>query len=156
MVVWADILVAAVLHAEALWYGAKLHKAKALIKVTGMDIALHHSIELQNTEAVKLRLLKAVKHQLLADMETSALTADRIAGIADMSAAPHVIGVEYIKSQHLSVKSCNSAVCLGGKELPSAGLVKKLLLRKGNTLLNYLIPYPYHVRKVGGAVFFNA
>ncbi len=151
MVIWADILEAAVLHAEALRYGAKLHKSEALVKVAGMDIALHHGIELQNTEAVELCLLKAVKHQLLTDMEPARPGSDRVACIADMAASSDIVGMENIQTEDFAVFFGDAGIALGSEKTSAAFGGKELLLRKRGSFLDYLVPDPDqidHVRRI--------
>ena len=68
VIVDADVLIAAVLHLKALWNGAQMHKAQALIQVAGMDVVLHHGVELEQLEPGGLALHQRIGDQLLADV----------------------------------------------------------------------------------------
>ena len=93
MIIGTDILIAAILHAEALRNNTKLHKAHPFIQMSGMHIACHNRIELQHAVAVGFALYQAVRYQLFTDVQPPAVPAHRVAGVADMTAASHVVGM---------------------------------------------------------------
>ena len=93
MIIGTDILVLSVFSAKAPGDHSKSHKAKSFIKMSCMNVGRHHGIELQHPEALFLSLHQTVLHQLFSDMQSPCLSAHRIAGIADMPAVSHIIGM---------------------------------------------------------------
>ena len=75
-VVRADVGEGAVLHAEAARNGSELGEAKTLVEMPRVDVAFDHGVELEDAEPVLLRLCKAVKDELFADVPPTALRAD--------------------------------------------------------------------------------
>ena len=102
MIVGTDILIVTVLHAESLRDDAQLYEAQTLVEVAGMDIGSHHGIELHNTKAMSLTLYETIGYQLFADMETSVIPADCVAGITDVAAATDIIWMQNIETTDLS------------------------------------------------------
>ena len=96
MIIRADILVMSVFHAEAAGDDAERMKTKALIQVPRMRVAGDDSVELQDAEAVRPALFETVGNQLFSDMQAARCALDRVAGVADMSTAANVIGVQDI------------------------------------------------------------
>ena len=88
-----------VFHAEAAGDDAERMKTKALIQVPRMRVAGDDSVELQDAEAVRPALFETVGNQLFSDMQAARCALDRVAGVADMSAAANVIGVQIYKPQ---------------------------------------------------------
>ena len=96
MIIRADILVMSVFHAEAAGDDTERMKTKALIQVPRMRVAGDDSVELQDAEAVRPALFETVGNQLFSDMQAARCALDRVAGVADMSTAANVIGVQNI------------------------------------------------------------
>ena len=105
-----------VLHPKAAGDGSKPHKAQPLIQMTGMEVTLHDGVELENTEAMLRGLFQAVKHQLLPDMKSAAVRADRIAGVADVPATPDIVGVKDVEADYLAVNLRYTTMSLGREE----------------------------------------
>ena len=146
MIIRADILIMSVLHAESSRYGAKLYKAQPFIQMSGMHIACHNRIELQHAVAVGFALHKTVQYQLFTDVQSPAVPAHRIAGIADMTAASHVVGMQDVKTVHFSGFRilCHGAVGLSCKKFFSRFCIQKFFLRKGYPVCHHFIPNSYH------------
>ena len=86
-----------------------------------MDIGSHNSIKLQNTEALFMCLSDAVPDQLLPDVQSSFFSAYRIAGITDVSASSHIVGMQDIETKYFScLILCYAAVCLLRKKFSAA------------------------------------
>ena len=64
--------------------------------MTGVNVGLNNSVELEYAESMLLSLFNAVQHKLLTDMKPTTDGAYCIAGIADVSAASDIIRVEYV------------------------------------------------------------
>ena len=111
-----------------------------------MDIALHHRIELEHAKPVLLSLNEAVLHQHFPDMQAATCCADRIAGVADVSAPPHIVGMQDVQPVNLSSFGIfrNAAIALAFKKFPAGLFIQTFLLRKGDPLLHHLIPDPDH------------
>lgn len=92
----ADIFIVTVLHPKAFRDNAELREADPLIQMSGVDIALDNSVELQDLKADFLCLRYTVKHELFADMLTSAFGADRVARVGDMPAPPDIVRVQNV------------------------------------------------------------
>ena len=71
-IIWADILVAAVLHSEAAGDSAELFEADALIEMARVDVRPDDGVEPEHSEALFMCLTDAVEHQLFADVLSSA------------------------------------------------------------------------------------
>ena len=85
-----------VLHSKTIRDNAELSEANSFVQVTCVDVRFNNSVELKNFKADFLCLSYTIKHELFADMLSSALGADGIARVADMSAAPDVVGVQNV------------------------------------------------------------
>ena len=72
VIIRADVFIAPILHPEATGDCTKLNKSQPLVQMTGVDIALNNSIELQHPETKILCNLKTVQHQLFTDMLSTA------------------------------------------------------------------------------------
>ena len=87
--------------------------------------------------------------QLLSDVQSSFLTAYRIAGITDVPASSHIIGMQDIKAKYLScLILCYAAVSLLRKKFSAAFFCQYLQLGKCNAILHYFIPDFHHGRDV--------
>lgn len=106
-VIGADIFIMAILHEKASGYHAELYEAQALIEMPCVDVGPYHGVELENPEAVSLSLDQAVQHQLFT-VSAAGFSAYRVAGIADVAAAAHIIGMKNIEAEDLS------ALCVFG------------------------------------------
>ena len=102
MIMGNDVLITPILHKESSWYHAQLCKSKLFIQMERRSITLHHSVKLKYPESQLFPLLHAMLHQCLSDMVSPQLGFNRVAGIADMAAAPHIIGMENIQSHDFS------------------------------------------------------
>ena len=98
-----------ILHPETSGDRSQLNETKPLVQMTGMDVALHYGIELQHTEPQILCNLQAVQHQFFTDMLSSARGGYCITGIANMSAASDVIGMQNIQPNNFSVMTYSQA-----------------------------------------------
>ncbi len=151
MAAGADILIPSVVHAEALLDGSQLDKAQPLIQVPGMDIGGHHCVELQHAKAMSFALSQAILHQLLTDMQAAAGGAHRIAGVADMPAPPHIVGMQDVQAVYGAGIGIfhHTAVGLSGKKDGAGGFVQTILLREGDTLLHHRVPDSDHRGQIG-------
>ena len=61
-----------------------------------MDIGRHYCIKLEQAKSLLLCSFHAVLYQPLSNVKPSAVRAYPIAGIADMTAAPHIIRMQNI------------------------------------------------------------
>ena len=85
-----------VLHPKAIRDNAELSESNSLVQMPGVDIALYNSVELQDLKADFLCPRDTVKHELFADMLTSAFGADRVARVGDMPAPPDIDRVQNV------------------------------------------------------------
>ena len=150
MIVRTDVLIMPVLHAESPRDHPQLDKAKPFVQMPCMQIGRHHRIELQHPESVKPSLLQTVQDQLFARVPPPVRPADRIAGVADMSAPALIVGMQDIKPKHLTCLPvhCRPAVRLGRKKCGPGFHRQRLFLGEGNPFLHHLIPDPDHIRYV--------
>ena len=137
-VIGADIFIMAILHEKASGYHAELYEAQALIEMSCVDVGPYHGVELENPEAVSLSLDQAVQHQLFTDMQPAGFSAYRVAGIADVAAAAHIIGMKNIEAEDLSALCVfgYAAVCLFREKCGAGRFVQKLCLREGGAILH--------------------
>ena len=142
-----------VFHPETTGDRAELHETKPFIKMPGMDVALHDGIELEDTEAELLCFLQTISHQLFADMLSAHGRGNSIARIADMPAASHVIRMQDVQSDDLSVRIRHTGIALGGKEGFSAFRIQSYFLRKRDPFLNDFIPDPDHLFQIRRCMF---
>ena len=98
MIVRNDILIGAVFQAKTARYDPKLNKAQFFIKGKSGSIGADNGIELQNTKIQIFCHGKTVADQLFSYMLSPGVPPYRVACIADMSAAPDIIGVQDIKT----------------------------------------------------------
>lgn len=142
-----------VLHTKSVRDNTGLRKSDTFVKVAGVNIALNHGVELKNAKPERFCRFDTVKHRLFSDMPASALTAYGVACVADMAAAADIIRVEYIQAVYFPVINGNGAFALSGKKFRTAFHIERLLLWKSYTVLNDLVPYPYHIRQIARCVF---
>lgn len=150
----ANILIMPVLHAKAAGNGTELLKTEPFIEMPRMDVGGHDRVELQNTKTVQPCLNEAVFNQFFADMQSPAPAADRIARIADVSAAADVIGMEDVKAEYFAAFGIlgDGGIALCGKKFAAVLRRQAFLLRKSDSLFNDLVPDPGHSRKIIGPI----
>ena len=85
-----------ILHKEASWNPSNLDKAQTFVEMQGMAVGCYDGIELKDTETKFCTDFQGIFHQLFTDMQSSLVRSNCIAGIADMSAAPDIVGVQDI------------------------------------------------------------
>lgn len=136
MIIQTDILICSVFHAETVRYRAKLYKSKPLIKVTRVYIWCHNRVKLQYTKSMCFTLNETIFYKFFSNMKSSCIPVNRIAGIADMSAASYIVWMQYIKT--IDFSTClilrNSRVGLPCKKFSTAFVCQifflwKMLLR---------------------------
>ena len=93
-----DVFVAAVFHQEASGDAAELCEAECLVQVEGGFVGGYDGVELQDSEAEFLAGGQGVFYQLAPDVPASDAGFYGIAGVADVSAAADVVGVEDVQS----------------------------------------------------------
>ena len=130
-----------VFHAESSGNSAKLGKSQPFIKVPRMCIAFHDSIKLKHPEAQFPAYVQTIQHQFFTYMLSARIRCNGIAGIADMAATSHVVGVEDIQPQDSSILLGHAGIALGCKEGLACIHVQEFLLRKRNAFFNDFIPY---------------
>ena len=96
MIIWADVFVVSVLHAKSSRDGTELFEAKAFVEVSCMGVGSDDGVELQDAKSMDSTLFQAVTDKLFADVKSAAVTADGVAGVADMSASSYIIRVKNI------------------------------------------------------------
>ena len=150
VVIRTDVLIVTVFHAETAGDDAQLGKPQSLIEMSCVDVGRNHGVELQNRETMLFSLYQRIQNQLFSDMEPPQSGAYCIAGVADVAAAPYIVGVQDVKAEKSACVRIfrNSAAALRGKENPTCLVSQKLLLREGNALLYDFIPDFNHFRKV--------
>ncbi len=92
-----NVFVAAVFHQEASGDAAELCEAEGLVQVEGGFVGGDDGVELQDPEAEFLAGGQGVLDQLAADVPASDACFYGIAGVADVSAAADVVGVEDVQ-----------------------------------------------------------
>ena len=140
----------AVLHAEAAGDDAERLEAEALVQVPRVCVAGDDGVELQDAEAARPALPETVGHQLFADVQTARFPLDRVAGVADVSAAADVVGMQDVQTVNMAGLPVlrdggTGLLCEKGC---TGGSVQQLLLRKGHAVLHNLVPDADQRRKV--------
>ena len=150
-----NVLVVAVLHEEALGDAAQAGEAEALIEVEGMDVGGHNGIELKDAEAKACANGQRVLDELLADVQTTLVIPDGVAGIADVSATAHVVGVEDVETDDLARVAIdgNASIRLVAEEVGSLLLGQFIDLRKSHALAHHLVPYAHGLEHIGRLIF---
>ena len=77
-------------------------KPRALVQVPRVCVAGDDGVELQDAEAVRPALPETVGHQLFADVQTARFPLDRVAGVADVSAAADVVGMQDVQTVNMA------------------------------------------------------
>ena len=123
MIVWADVFVMSVFHAKSAGDGAQLFEAESFVEMSCVDVGGDDGVELHDTEVMGSALFQAVADEFFTDMKPAAVTADGIAGVADMSASTYIVGVENVQAiNFICVRICgNGCISLFGEKV-SAGL----------------------------------
>ena len=103
VIVQADILEGTVFHPEYPGNHADPDKAKPLVQMPGMEIILHHGVELQDVKAQLFCLCKAVQNQLFADVPAPAPGIHGIARIGVTAQAPDAVRMQDIQPDDGSV-----------------------------------------------------
>lgn len=97
-----DVLVVAVLHEEALGDSAQAGEAQALIEVQGVDVCGHDGVELEDAEAKPGTHDQRVIDELLADVLPASGRANGIAGVANVAASAHIVGVQDVEADEFA------------------------------------------------------
>ena len=123
MIVWADVFVVPIFHAESAGDGAQLLKAETFVAVSCVDVGGNDGVELHDRKVMGSALFQAVADEFFTDMKSSAVSADGIAGVADMSASSYIIRMENVQAIDLiCVHICgNGCISLFGEKV-SAGV----------------------------------
>ena len=93
---WNYIFINIVYIAEALGNHSQLGEPEFFIQIQRRLIACHYGVELQDFISGIAGLLHTIFDQHFADVLPPALRQHGVRGVADMTAAAHVIGVEYV------------------------------------------------------------
>lgn len=145
MVVQADILIGAVLHAEAARHHAALHKAQPLVK---MPAWILFSTTVLNCNSLKPKRGAWVRQS---DTSLSPMCPPRQAeAIAQLAFAicPHRPTLLGCRINRRSVFFRNAAVGLGREKVRAGHFIQWFLLREGCALLHHLVPDAHHLRYV--------
>ena len=123
MIVWADVFIVPVFHAESTGDGAQLFEAETFIEMSCMNVGSNDGVELQDAKSMDSPLFQTVTDKFFADMKPAAVTADGIAGVADMTASSYIIWVKNVQTiDFICVGICsNGCVALFGEKV-STGL----------------------------------
>ena len=137
-----DVLVVAVLHEEALRDAAQLCEAQALIEMQGMDVGSHDRIELHEAEAQSGAHSQRVFHKLFADVQPAFVRPDGIAGVGDVTASAHVVGVQDVETDKFARLTIHSdaGIGLAAEETVSLPLGQFLDLRERHAFTHHLVP----------------
>ena len=102
----------------------------------------HYSIELQNAEPQRFSAVQAVPDQGLADVAAPVCAAHRKAGVGNVAAAAHVIGVQDVKAQDRAafVLLSHSAVGLFCEKGFCALCFQRFKLRESLALTHDFVP----------------
>ena len=119
-IVWNDVLKMAIIHAEALRDDAKSREAEPFVEMQSTHIVGYDSVELQNAETETGSHCQRVLHQLLTDMLPPTAFLHGVAGVADVTAAAYIVGMENIQANNLACRFVhrNSCIRLALKETP--------------------------------------
>ena len=123
MIIWADVFVMSVFHSKSAGDGTQLLEAEMFVEMSCVDVGGDDGIELHDAEVMGSTLFQTVTDKFFADMKPAAVTADGIAGVADMPASPYVVRMKNVQSiDFICVDICgNSCVSLFGEKV-STGL----------------------------------
>ena len=149
-VVYANILKAEV-SVKAAGDCAEEVKAEPLVQAPSVDVAGNNRVKLHDFKAESLCTVKAVAHELFADVQTAAFRGYGIARVCYVTAPADIIGVQNIKTEDFAafVIQGNSAAALRGEKLFSAFVRKTFFLRKSHAFKDNLVPYINHGGNIG-------
>ena len=99
MVMENDVLIGAVLHAEPSGNDPQLDETQLPVQRKSRSVGADNRVELKDPETQLLPLRQTVADKSLADMAAPAVTAHRVAGVADMTAAPDIVGMKNIETR---------------------------------------------------------
>lgn len=102
MIIRADVFITSVLHAKPLRDYAKLHKSQPFIQMPGMNVRSNDRVKLQDAKTVCRSLHQTILHQLFPNVQAACILTNGIAGIADMTASTHIIGMQNIQAINFS------------------------------------------------------
>ena len=142
MVMRDNILVFAVLVQKSARNHTKLCESQLFVQRKCALVALDDCVELQHAESARFPLCNAVLYQFFTDMLSAHGLFDGVAGVADMTAAAHIVRVQNIQTDQLA--GCRVVRYAGIGLLSEKGMTGHLVqlfhLRKGFTVLNDLVP----------------
>lgn len=152
-----DVLVVAVFHKEALGNSAQTCEAQALIQMQGMDVCRYDRVELHEAKTQPCAHGQRVFHELLSNVQPALARFDGIAGIGNMAATTHVIGVKDIETDNLARFAILGNACIGlaAEEIVSLLLCQFLDLRECHAFAHHLVPYLHGRSHVLTLVFPN-
>lgn len=115
-----------------------------------MNIARHNCVKLQYTETMHFSLGYAIFYQLFSNMKSAVTVGYGVAGVADVSAAADVVGMQDVQTVNMAGLPVHrdggtGLLCEKGC---AGGSVQQLLLRKGHAVLHNLVPDADQRRKV--------
>lgn len=153
-----DVLKAAVLQAEAAGDRADAREAELFVEAQRAVIVRDDGVELEDAKAQFAALLQAVPNQRFAHALSAQIAAHRIAGVADVAAAPHVVRVQDVQSEHIPVLRVagDAGEGLLAEEAVAAFGAEKVLLRKGEARLHDLVPDVRRGLRVRGRIGVDA
>ena len=137
-----NVFVVAVFHQEAPGDAAELCESECLIQVESSFVGGDDGVELQNPEAEFLAGGQGVFYQLAADVPASDACFYGIAGVADVSAAADVVGVEDVQPDDFagSFVFGNAGVRLTFEESNGLVAVDLVGLRKSDAIFDDGVP----------------
>ena len=144
VIIRTDVFIMPILHPESTGNRTKLYKTKPLIQMAGMNIALDHSIELEDSKAMLRGLFQAVQNQFLSDVKSAAGRCYGIARVADMAATPDIVRMQDIEADDMAFFLGHAAVGLSSEKSRSCLLSQRFLLRKRNAILYHFVPNGDH------------
>ena len=98
MIVWVDVFVMSVFHAKSAGDGAQLFEAESFVEVSCVDVGGDDGVELHDAEVMGGALFQTVTDEFFTDMKPTAVTADSVAGVADMSASSYIIRMKNVQA----------------------------------------------------------
>ena len=116
-------------------------EAQLAVEIQGRGVAADHSVELQDPKAQFFGLVQAVAHQGFPQAPASGPGGNGVAGVADMAAAAHIVGVQDVKAQDFPVLLADAGKALGLEKFQAALPVQLLHLGKSHPGFHHFIPY---------------
>ena len=150
-----DVLVVAVLHEEALGDSAQAGETQALVEVQGVDVCCHDGVELEDAEAEPGPHDQRVLDELLADVLPASGRANGIAGVADVAAAAHVVGVQDVEADDFARLAVDgdSGIGLAAEEVVGRRPGQLVELRERYALAHDLVPDVHGLCGIGRLIF---